>query len=71
MPPRSRLSFEKFVKADHVGAILLDAHDEPPWAGIFGTVGLVGRITGGVVVYPTNGCSTCRAPNRRSGAVVP
>ncbi len=53
-------SFERFVKADHVGAILLDAQDETAWAGIFRTVGLVGRTTGGVVVYPTHGCRTCR-----------
>ena len=55
-------SFERFVKADDVGAILLDAQDVPPWVGIFATVGLVGRTTGGVVVYPTYGCRTCRAP---------
>jgi len=59
-------SFESFVKADHVGAILLDAQDEPSWAGIFGTVGLVGRTTGGVVVYPTHGCRTCRTPSMTS-----
>jgi hypothetical protein len=55
--------FERFVKADHVGAILLQVGKEPPWVGIFRKVGLVGRTTGGVVVYPTNGCQSCRAPD--------
>jgi hypothetical protein len=54
-------SFERFVKADHVGAILLDPEDDLGWADIFGRVGLVGHATGGVVVYPTYGCRTCTA----------
>ena len=49
---------------DHVGAILLDASDKPAWVGIFGKVGLVGHTTGGVIVYPTNGCRTCRTLDR-------
>ena len=53
--------FEKFVKTDHIGAILLDANHKPPWVGIFSRVGLVGHRVGNVIVYPTNGCEDCRA----------
>jgi hypothetical protein len=53
--------FERFIKSDHVGAILLDASAQPAWAGIFRKVGLVGHATGGVIVYPTNGCQSCHA----------
>jgi len=52
--------FEKFVKADHIGAILLDRGNVPRWVDIFGDLGLVGHTTGGVVVYPTHGCRACR-----------
>ena len=52
-----------FVKADHVGAILLDGA-RAPWVGIFRMLGLVGHTTGGVVVYPTHGCRTCRTLDR-------
>jgi hypothetical protein len=55
--------FERFVTADHVGAILVDASDKPAWVRIFRTVGLVGHTNGGVVVYPTHGCRTCRTLN--------
>jgi hypothetical protein len=61
--PARVAQFERFVKANHVGAILLQVGQEPPWVGIFRKVGLVGRTTGGVVVYPTNGCQSCRAPD--------
>jgi hypothetical protein len=54
--------FEEFVKARHVGAILLDARHEPLWVGIFRRIGLAGHRTGDVVVYPTNGCQSCRSP---------
>jgi hypothetical protein len=62
--PSRVAQFERFVKADHVGAILLDTSQEPTWAGIFRKVGLVGHTTGGVVVYPTDGCRTCRTLDR-------
>jgi hypothetical protein len=62
--PARLAQFERFIKADHVGAILLQAGQEPPWVGIFRKVGLVGHTTGGVVVFPTNGCQSCRAPGR-------
>jgi hypothetical protein len=55
--------FESFVKADHVGAILLDARHEPRWVGIFWRIGLAGHRIGDVVVYPTNGCRHCRLPS--------
>jgi hypothetical protein len=69
--PARVAQFERFVKADHVGAILLDASQEPPWAGIFRKLGLVGHATGGVIVYQTNGCQSCHALDRtqlRTGA---
>jgi hypothetical protein len=62
--PARLAQFERFVKADHVGAILLQTGQEPPWVGIFGKLGLVGHTTEGVIVYPTNGCESCRAPDR-------
>jgi len=52
--------FEHFVRADHVGAILLDARHEPRWAGIFRRMGLDGHRIGNVVVYQTHGCEACR-----------
>jgi hypothetical protein len=54
--------FEGFVKAEHVGAILLDARHEPLWVGIFRRIGLTGHRIGDVVVYPTNRCQSCRSP---------
>jgi hypothetical protein len=52
--------FEQFVRADHIGAILLDLGNVPRWVDIFSDLGLVGHTTGGVVVYPTQGCRSCR-----------
>src|SRR5262249_50732800 len=52
--------FERFVRAAPVWAILLDRRGEAGWGGISRRVGLVGRTAGGVVVYPTRGCDTCR-----------
>jgi hypothetical protein len=59
--PARVAQFERYVKADHVGAILLDAGQKPAWAGIFRKVGLVGHAIGGVIVYPTDGCQSCHA----------
>jgi hypothetical protein len=59
--PARVAQFERFVKADHVGAILLEVGHEPTWVGIFRKVGLVGQTTGGVILYRTNGCQSCRA----------
>jgi hypothetical protein len=60
--PARVAAFERFVKADHVGAILVDTNDKPvpAWVRIFPMVGLVGHAAGGVVVYPTDGCRACR-----------
>ena len=69
--------FEQFVRADHVGAILLAVGHEPKWAGIFRRMGLHGYRAGNVIVYKTNGCRTCRSlqPTRvmaeRSGSTRP
>jgi hypothetical protein len=64
--PARVAAFEAFVKSDHVGAILVDVSNKPGpvWAGIFPMLGLVGHTTGGVVVYPTHGCDTCRLLTR-------
>ncbi len=64
--PVTIAQFEKFVKADHVGAILLDARHEPLWVGIFRRIGLDGHLNGDVIVYPTNDCQSCRAPSQVS-----
>ncbi len=53
--------FEALISADHIGAILVDARNAPRWARIFRIIGLTGHQAGGVVVYPTDGCRTCRA----------
>jgi hypothetical protein len=58
--PADVTAFEKFVRTGHVGAILLDGGHEPVWVGIFRRIGLVGHATGGVIVYPTDGCRDCR-----------
>jgi len=57
--PNRVARFEQFVRADHVGAILLDAGHEPKWVGIFWRVGLHGHRLGNVIVYKTNACLTC------------
>ena len=60
--PLAIAQFESFVKADHVGAILLDARHEPLWVGIFRRMGLDGHPMGDVIVYKTNDCRSCRPP---------
>jgi len=64
--PARIAQFEGFVRARHVGAILLDARHEPLWVGIFRRIGLAGHRIGDVVVYPTNGCQSCRSPAQLS-----
>jgi hypothetical protein len=54
-------NFEKYVRRDHVGAILLDANHEPRWVGIFWRMGLHGHRLGDVIVYKTQGCKSCKA----------
>jgi hypothetical protein len=59
--PASVESFEAYVKSNNVGAILLDAGQEPPrWAHIFRRVGLSGHYDAGVVIYPTHDCRRCQ-----------
>jgi len=58
--PVSVVNFENFVRADHVGAILLDVRYKPRWVGIFAKIGLLGHTAGNVIVYPTDGCRSCR-----------
>jgi hypothetical protein len=58
--PRRVDQFEALVRADHIGAILIDARNAPGFAPIFGILGLTGHQTGGVIVYTTDGCRTCR-----------
>lgn len=62
--PRAVRGFERFIRQDRVGAILLDARHEPAWAGIFGRMGLRGHQVGDVIVYRTHGCRTCRLLSR-------
>ncbi len=59
--PAHIAAFEKFVRADHIGAILLDARHEPSWVKIFSKVGFTGYRVGNVIVYPTKGCQNCIA----------
>jgi hypothetical protein len=54
------LKFESYVKADRIGSILIDGNHEPQWVGIFRKIGLRGHWIGNVIVYPTNGCQSCR-----------
>jgi hypothetical protein len=53
-------TFESFARKDKIGAILLDRKHHPKWVGIFRRMGLVGHNSGNVVVYPVNGCRSCR-----------
>jgi hypothetical protein len=55
-------AFEAYVKRDKIGAILLSAGHLPGWARLIPRIGLVGHRTGGVIVYPTDGCRTCYVP---------
>jgi hypothetical protein len=59
--PSRVAKFERFVRNDHVGAILLDAGYEPKWVGIFWRIGLKGHRIGNVIVYQTHGCQSCHA----------
>jgi len=62
-PGRIR-TFEDLVRTDHIGAILVDTRHAGPWTSIFAVFGLTGQRTGGVIVYPTHGCRTCRQLTR-------
>jgi len=60
--PAAIARFENYVRADHIGAVLIDYHHQPRWAKVFAHMGLRGHLSGGVLVYPTNGCAAC-TPN--------
>jgi hypothetical protein len=62
--PANVRAFEAYVRADHIGAILLDENQEPEWVGIFWRIGLKGHVFDDVVVYQTDGCRTCRVLTR-------
>jgi hypothetical protein len=53
-------SFESFARKDQIGAVLVDSKHHPKWVGIFRRMGLAGHNSGNVVVYPVNGCRSCR-----------
>jgi hypothetical protein len=55
-------NFRQLVVGARVGAILVERNDKPLWAGILTKIGLRSAATGGVLVYPTHGCSACRVP---------
>ena len=59
--PTRVATFEAFLRASKIGAIVLDARRAPAWAGIFAKIGLTGHQAGGVVVYQVNGCQACRS----------
>ena len=59
--PANVAGFEAYVKANKIGAVLVDAAHEPQWAGIFGRIGLAGHRAGEVMIYNINGCNSCRA----------
>ncbi len=54
--------FKKFVIDAHVGAILVDVSYKPWWVKFLSEMGLRGHLVGGVIVYPTHGCSACQVP---------
>ncbi len=55
-------NFRQLIVSARVGAILVERNDEPRWVGILKKIGLRGAANGGVLVYPTYGCSGCRVP---------
>jgi hypothetical protein len=58
--PARVLSFERYVKQAHIGAILLDSSNAPLWWRMFGRMGLTGYRYGNVIVYRVDGCRSCR-----------
>ncbi|HEY2639290.1 MAG TPA: hypothetical protein VGI66_05340 [Streptosporangiaceae bacterium] len=59
--PQAVQNFEAYVRSARIGAILVDANQEPLWVGIFLRIGLKGERIGGVLVYQLHHCRTCRA----------
>jgi hypothetical protein len=58
--PADVAAFENYVRLDHIGAILLEVNRAPKWVGIFWRMGLKGRRDGGVYIYYTHDCRSCR-----------
>jgi hypothetical protein len=58
--PANVAIFTAYVRNDHVGAILVDAHHAPSWTKNLSRL-LTARRIGGVLVYQTGGCRSCHA----------
>jgi len=59
--PARVAAFERYVRADRIGAVLIDMNHEPNWVGIFWRMGLKGHKVDNVIVYQLRGCATCRS----------
>jgi hypothetical protein len=59
--PQLVAQFEAYVRQQGIGAVLVDARNQPKWVGIFRKLGLPGRRIGDVIVYSTNGCRSCHS----------
>jgi hypothetical protein len=59
--PEGVIRFENYLRNARIGAILVDRSHAPKWVGMFWRVGLKGYYSGNVIVYPVNGCRSCRA----------
>ena len=62
--PASVAAFERYVRSDHIGAVLVDLKHAVRWDGIFWRMRLRGHIIDNVIVYQLDGCRTCRALTR-------
>jgi hypothetical protein len=60
LEPWREQRFRNFVRSANVGAILVDADAQPSWGNVFAKIGLTGKLVGGVWIYPSAGCRTCR-----------
>ncbi len=60
LKPWREQRFRNFVRSARIGAILVDADAQPPWGNVFAKIGLTGKLVGGVWIYPTDGCRSCR-----------
>jgi hypothetical protein len=58
--PEGVARFENYVRKAGIGAILVDRAHAPKWVGMFWRVGLRGHGSGNVIVYPVDGCRSCR-----------
>lgn len=59
--PQSVAHFESYVRSARIGAILIDRNHEPRWIGMFWRIGLKGYYADDVIVYPVDGCRSCRS----------